>query len=252
MSVDPLVIALPSKGRIHDPVASWLAARGVSLARDKSSRGYSATLAGISGVEVRLLSASEVAPALADGKVHVGVTGLDLLSERPGGVSAQVHILSALGLARARVVVAIPEAWVDVETMEDLRDAAARYHETTRGRLRVATKFRHLTRRFFAEHGLLEYRIAPSLGATEGAPAAGTADLIVDITGTGTTLAANHLRILDDGVVLESEAVLAATLAAVWTQAQHQSFRRLMERLGPDAHALRHFERELATRSLAR
>ena len=130
------------------------------------------------------------------------------ISVSPGSISctsARTALASAcassreLGFSRARVVVAVPEAWIDVETIEDLRDAAARYHERTRARFRVATKFRHLTRRFFAAHGLIDYRIVPSQGATEGAPSAGAAELIVDITETGSTLAANQLRILDEG-----------------------------------------------------
>lgn len=216
--VSPLLIALPSKGRIHDEVLKWLEALALPLKRSGTARGYSASLDGLAGAEVRLLSASEVAASLADGSVHLGITGLDLLHERAGGLAPALRVLLPLGFSKARVVVAVPAGWLDVDTMEDLRDAAARYHEKTRKRFRVATKFRQLTRSFFAAHGLLDYRIVDSLGATEGAPGAGAAELIVDITETGATLAANQLRILDDGLILQSEAVLAGSGAAAWSK----------------------------------
>lgn len=164
--------------------------------------------------------------------MHAGVTGLDLLHERAGGLGPFVRPLKGLGFAKARVIVAVPDGWVDVETMADLVDVAARHFEKSRARLRVATKFRELTRRFFAEIGMRDYRIVASLGATEGAPAAGVADLIVDITETGATLAANHLKVLDDGLILDSQAVLAGSLSTAWTPEGVEAFRALMRLAG--------------------
>ncbi len=227
-----LLLGIPSKGRMHEDVLKWLEAAAVPLDRGRAARGYLARLKGVEGIEVHLLSAGEIAGALDSGKLHAGVTGLDLLHERAGGIGEKLRIAARPGFSRARVVVAVPEAWIDVDTMSDLRDVAARFHTRTRARLRVATKFRHLTRRFFASHGLFDYRIVPSLGATEGAPGAGAAELIVDITETGSTLAANQLRILDDGVILDSEAVLALSLAAPWHSAEIEILRTLMRRIG--------------------
>jgi len=223
-----LLFGLPSKGRIHEETINWLAGAGLALKRTGDGRGYRASLDGLQGVEVRLLSASEIASSLEAGAIHAGITGLDLLHERAGGLGLLVRPLKGLAFARARVIVAVPEGWVDVETMADLVDVAARHFERTRARLRVATKFRELARRFFAEMGMRDYRIVTSQGATEGAPASGVADLIVDLMETGATLAANHLKILEDGLILESQAVLAGSLAASWAAESIATFRKLM------------------------
>ncbi len=126
-----------------------------------------------------------------------------------------VQILLKLGFGPADVVVAVPECWLDVATMADLDEIAESFYERHGRRLRAATKYHNLTRRFFAEKGVTGYRIVESLGATEGAPAAGIAEIIVDITTTGSTLAANSLKILDDGVILKSSAVLAGRAAVL-------------------------------------
>jgi ATP phosphoribosyltransferase len=163
---------------------------------------------------VAFLSAAEIARELGEGSVHLGVTGLDLLHETVADADAKVRLLAPLGFGRADVVVAVPEAWIDVWTMEDLDDVAAGFRARHGRRLRIATKYWNLTQRFFASHGIALYRVVGSLGATEGAPAAGAADLIVDITTTGATLAANHLKVLQDGVILRSEAHLFQSLTA--------------------------------------
>jgi ATP phosphoribosyltransferase len=210
-----LVLALPSKGRLQEQTSARFTAAGLTMERD-GARGYSARLPALPAVEVRLLSAGDIARALRDGDVHAGVTGEDLLRELGDGFS-QVRLLQALGFGRADVVVAAPAAWLDVETMEDLDAAAAAMRARTGRRLRVATKFIALTRDFFARHGVDDYRIVESLGATEGAPASGAADVIVDITTTGATLRANHLRPLRDGVIVRSQAHLAASVSASWS-----------------------------------
>jgi len=128
--------------------------------------------------------------------------------------------------------VAVPRSWIDVSTMADLDDVAAAFHGRHQRKLRVATKFVTLARRFFADHGIADYRIIESLGATEGAPAAGTAEVIVDITTTGATLTANELKILDDGVILKSEASLAASRRAAWTVPVREAARSLLDRIG--------------------
>lgn len=227
-----LVLALPSKGRIHDETVKWLAGLGLPLNRGGEGRGYRAGLDGLPGVEVRLLSASEIANALEAGAVHAGVTGLDLLEERAGGLGAFIRPLRGLGFARGRIVVAVPEAWLDVETLADLVDVAAQHYEAARSRLRIATKFREIARRHFAKAGLRDYVLVRSQGATEGAPAAGVAELIVDLTETGRTLAANHLRVLEDGVILETEAQLAVSLAASWDGEARGRALRLAELAG--------------------
>jgi ATP phosphoribosyltransferase len=150
------------------------------------------------------------------------------LRERGEAVEAHVLLLRALGFGRADLVVAAPASWIDVETMADLEEVAAAFVARTGRRMRVATKYMVQTRAFFASHGVVDYRIVESSGATEGAPAAGQAELIVDITTSGATLKANGLKVLEDGLILNSQAQLCASLVASWTPQQLASTRRLM------------------------
>jgi len=204
-----ITLAIPSKGRLMEATAELLAKAGFTIDRLGADRGYRGLLRGLDGVEIAFLSASEIAQNLRDGKVDLGVTGQDLLTEKIPPDDKAVQLLVRLGFGPADVVVAVPDCWLDVATMADLDEIAESFYERHGRRLRVATKYHNLTRRFFAEKGVTGYRIVESLGATEGAPAAGIAEIIVDITTTGSTLAANALKILDDGVVLKSCAVLA-------------------------------------------
>ncbi len=224
----PLIIAIPSKGRLKEQVDEWLADCGLVLRTAGGARGYAATLDGMDDVQVRLASASDIAAALTAGEIHLGVTGEDLLREAGDGPGQAVMLLQALGFGRADLVVAAPKSWVDVETMADVDDVAHLYLARTGRRLRVATKYLVQTRAFFAHHGIADYRLAESGGATEGAPAAGAAELVVDITTTGATLAANGLKILSDGLILKSQAHLAAALGAAWDEAHLASCRRLL------------------------
>lgn len=222
----PLILALPSKGRLKENVDAWLADCGVTLRPSGGVRGYQAALDGFDGVEARLTSAADIAAGLAAGEVHLGVTGEDLLAENAPGPG--VLLLMALGFGRADLVVAAPRNWIDVETMADVDDIAHDILARTGRRLRVATKYPSQTRAFFAERGVADYRVVDSGGATEGAPAAGLAEIIVDITTTGATLAANGLKVLADGLILSSQARLAASLAADWSGEQLALARRLL------------------------
>ena len=225
-----LTLALPSKGRLQEQVVGYLADAGLQVKQAAGARGYAASLAGVDGVNLMLLSASEIASELIAGRVHLGVTGEDLLAESGAG-AARVETIEKLGFGRANVVVAVPRAWIDVASMADLDDVAHDFHTRHHRRLRVATKYLTLARDFFGSHGVADYRIVESLGATEGAPAAGTAEVIVDITTTGATLAANHLKVLDDGLILESQAVIAASLRADWDEGARQAAAGLFGRL---------------------
>jgi ATP phosphoribosyltransferase len=212
----PLIIAIPSKGRLKEQVEAWLADCGLKLEAAGGARGYLADLRGLPGAQVRLLSASDIAEALDSGEVHLGVTGEDLVRERGDDIDARILLLRALGFGRADLVTAVPKSWLDVESMADLEEVAHDILARTGRRMRVATKYLAQTRAFFARHGVADYRIVESGGATEGAPATGAAEIIVDITTTGATLAANGLKILADGVMLKSQAQLAAGLGAAW------------------------------------
>ena len=235
----PLSIGLPSKGRLKEQTEAWLYDCGFRLEIDGGERGYRAAITGLPGVQVQLLSAADIAAGLDGGDLHLGVTGEDLLRERGDHLDQHVLLLRALGFGRADLVVAAPQSWLDVGTMADVEEVAIAHLHRTGRRLRVATKYMAQTRSFFAGVGVSDYRIVESSGATEGAPAAGAAEMIVDITTTGATLAANGLKILSDGVILRSQAQLAAGLNADWTQEQVATVRRLLGVVEARARALR-------------
>jgi ATP phosphoribosyltransferase len=235
----PLIIAVPSKGRLKEQVEAWLADCGIPLQVSGGARGYVASLKGLPGAQVRLLSAGDIAEALDSGEVHFGVTGEDLLRERGPEIDRRVMLLRPLGFGRADLVVAAPKSWLDVDTMADLEDVAHEHLARTGRRMRVATKYVVQTRAYFARHGVADYRITESSGATEGAPATGAAELVVDITTTGATLAANGLKVLADGVILKSQAQLAASLTAVWDDGRLAAAERLLRVVEARANALR-------------
>jgi ATP phosphoribosyltransferase len=235
----PLILALPSKGRLKEQAEAWLADCGLPVRALSGDRGYAARLDGLAGVEVRLVSAGEIADALFTGEIHLGVTGEDLLRELSQDLESRVMLVQALGFGRADLVVAAPRSWIDVDSMADVDEVAHLFLARTGRRLRVATKYLTQTRAFFARHGVVDYRIVESGGATEGAPAAGAAELVTDITTTGATLAANGLKVLSDGLILSSQAQLAASLAADWDAGQLDAARRLARILEARARARR-------------
>ncbi|SSC74156.1 unnamed protein product [Ciceribacter sp. T2.26MG-112.2] len=204
-----ITIGLPSKGRMKDDCQAIFERAGMKIVAVGNDRSYRGRVEGMDDIEIAFLSASEIAREIGAGTVDFGVTGEDLIREGLAEADKRVEICARLGFGHADVVVAVPEIWLDVDTMADLGDVAADFRARHGRRLAIATKYWRLTQQFFSsQHGIQLYRIVESLGATEGAPAAGQADIIVDITSTGSTLRANHLKILSDGVILKSEAGL--------------------------------------------
>ncbi|MCZ4090158.1 ATP phosphoribosyltransferase [Sinorhizobium psoraleae] len=202
-----ITIALPSKGRMKDDASAIFERAGMKIVAVGNGRSYRGRVEGWDDVEIAFLSASEISREIGSGAVDFGVTGEDLVREGLADADARVEFCARLGFGHADVVVAVPEIWYDVDTMADLGDVAADFRARHGRRLAIATKYWRLTQQFFSgSHGIQLYRIVESLGATEGAPASGSADIIVDITSTGSTLKANHLKILSDGVILRSEA----------------------------------------------
>jgi len=209
-----VTIAIPSKGRLKEEALKRMDAAGYAVEPPRDARTYRAAVASHPHVEVAFLSASEIARELGKGSIDLGVTGEDLVREGLPDSENRVTRLAQLGFGHADVVVAVPEAWFDVDTMADLGLVAADFRHRHERRLRIATKYWRLTQQHFSQtHGIQLYRIIESLGATEGAPAAGQADVIVDITSTGSTLRANHLKVLKDGVILRSQACLFAPVS---------------------------------------
>jgi ATP phosphoribosyltransferase len=229
---DRLTFAVPSKGRLMEQTAEYLGQSGLTLRKVGHERGYRGEIEGLKDIDVAFISASEIVAALNSGRAHIGVTGEDLVRENIVNADDRVTLLKPLGFGRANVVVAVPRCWIDVNEVADLAAIAIAFRRAHGRPFRVATKYINLARRFLSAKGLADYRIVESLGATEGTPAAGTADLIVDITTTGATLSANGLKVLEDGVILRSEANLVASKTAGWNAATQKARDDLLARLG--------------------
>jgi len=241
-----LVVAVPAKGRLQENADAFFAQSGLKLIKPRGARDYRGTIDNLDGVEVAYLSAAEITQQLAQGAVHFGITGEDLVREMIADADRKVVLLEGLNFGFANVVVAVPQAWIDVRNMADLDDVATAFRMKHNRRMRVATKYLNLTREFFSANGVIDYRIVESTGATEGAPAAGTAEMIVDITTTGATLAANGLKVIDDGVILRSQANLVAARSAAWSDAARTAAQLMLDRIAANRRA-RAF-REVRTR----
>lgn len=230
-----LKLGLPSKGRLMDQCFDWFGARGLALSRTGSDREYAA-IAAAAEVEPVLLSAAEIPRELAAGRIHLGVTGSDLVQDRLADWQGQVLELAPMGFGQADLVLAVPAAWTDVETLDDLDAVAAAFRAAHGFRLRIATKYHRLVRDFLRAHEVADYQLVDSQGATEGTIRNLTAEAIADITSSGETLRANHLRVLTDGLILESQATLYAARAADWTPDARAAYRTLAARLGVMSH----------------
>jgi ATP phosphoribosyltransferase len=227
-----IVLAIPSKGRLEEQSRELFARAGLPIDRPGGARSYVGTASRQPELVVRFLPAGEIARELIRGTVDLGITGADLVQDNTGPGAETVIVAKTLGFGQADVVVAVPDPWIDVTLMVDLADVAADFRTRHKRWLRVATKYVNLTRRHFAQHGIIEYRIVESAGATEAAPAAGTADFIVDITSSGSTLSANGLRVLEDGIILKSEAQFFVSRTADWTPLRKAQLEALMSILG--------------------
>lgn len=226
-----LKLGVPSKGRLMEKTFDWFGARGVGLRKSGSDREYAGAVDGIDGVELVLLSAGEIPRELAAGSIHLGVTGSDLVREKLAVWDAQVHALTGMGFGGADLIIAVPQGWVDVDTLDDLDAAAAAFRKTHGYRLRIATKYHRLVRDFLREQGVADYQLVDSQGATEGTVKNETAEAVADITSTGETLRANGLKILDDGMIHASQATLFRGRRDNWTQDQRDTLKKLTKLL---------------------
>lgn len=227
-----LKLGVPSKGRLMEKTFSWFVDRGVSLRKSGSDREYSGAVDGIDGVELVLLSAGEIPRELAAGHIQLGVTGSDLIREKLAAWETRVHAMAPMGFGGADLIIAVPQGWVDVDTLDDLDAAAAAFRKTHGFRLRIATKYHRQVREFLRDNGVADYQLIDSQGATEGTVKNETAEAIADITSTGETLRANGLKILDDGLIHASEATLFRGRRDGWTDAQRVTLKELESLLG--------------------
>ncbi|MEO1640445.1 MAG: ATP phosphoribosyltransferase [Pseudomonadota bacterium] len=226
-----LKLGVPSKGRLMEKTFDWFGSRGVTLRKSGADREYAGAVDGIDGVELVLLSAGEIPRELAAGNIHLGVTGSDLVREKLANWDTRVSEIAPMGFGGADLIIAVPKAWVDVSTLEDLDAVAAAFRRRHGIRLRIATKYHRLVREFLRENGVADYQLVDSQGATEGTVKNETAEAIADITSTGETLRANGLKVLDDGLIHASQATLFRGRRRNWTELQRKTLKSLQERL---------------------
>ncbi|OWJ76136.1 MULTISPECIES: ATP phosphoribosyltransferase [Haematobacter] len=225
-------LGVPSKGRLMEKTFEWFGARGVRLMRTGSDREYSGHVGGVEGVELVLLSAGEIPRELQAGRIHLGVTGSDLVREKIVDWQQRAEALAPLGFGFADLVIAVPALWVDVDCLDDLDAVASDFRARHGHRLRIATKYHRLVREFLRDNGVADYQLVDSQGATEGTVKNLTAEAIADITSTGETLRANHLKILSDGLIHRSEATLFLSRSAPLTEGERSALTQLSARIG--------------------
>ncbi len=226
-----LKLGVPSKGRLMEKTFDWFAARGVGLRRTGSDREYAGAVDGVEGVELVLLSAGEIPRELAAGRIQLGVTGSDLIQEKIADWDSKLRALEPMGFGHADLIIAVPKFWIDVDTLDDLDAASAAFRREHGFRLRIATKYHRLVREFLREHGVADYQLVDSQGATEGTVKNLTAEAVADITSTGETLRANHLKILSDGVIHKSQATLFRGRRVGWTDQMRADYAALIKKL---------------------
>ena len=205
---DLITIGLPSKGRLKEKAIAFFDEKGLKVLQSKKERNYFATIENKPNIKIIYLHAKEIIQRLGDGTLDIGISGLDLLNESENNLQDKINIKKKLNFGEASLVVAVPDDWIDVQTVADLEEVAFDIRYKRNARLRVATKYPNLTNNFLISKGVTQYKLIPSLGATETYPFIGSSEIITDITSTGKTLEDNNLRVLKDGMILKSTACL--------------------------------------------
>lgn len=224
-------LGVPSKGRLMEKTFGWFGKRGIGLRRTGSDREYAAAVDGVDGVELVLLSAGEIPRELSAGRIHLGVTGSDLVREKLGAWDSQVEEVQLMGFGQADLIIAVPKCWVDVDRLEDLDAVAAAFRAQHGFRLRIATKYHRLVREFLRDQGVADYQLIDSQGATEGTVKNETSEVVADITSSGETLRANHLKVLSDGLVHKSQATLFRSRKAALSDQDRVALAELLKKV---------------------
>ena len=203
-----ITIGLPSKGRLKDKAVDFFNDNNLQVLQNNKERNYFASIENKPNIKIIYLHAKEIIQRLGDGTLDIGISGLDILNESEKNLQDKINIKQKLDFGGANLVVAVPDDWIDVQTIADLEEVAFDIRSKRNTRLRVATKYPNLTNNFLISKGVTQYKLISSLGATESYPFIGSSEIITDITSTGKTLEDNNLRVLKDGLILRSTACL--------------------------------------------
>ena len=208
MTKNILNIGIPSKGRLRKDVLNIFKKNKLNLISERGERDLLGSIKQFKNIKILYLHAREIIERLGDGSLDIGFSGFDLLKESEINTQKKINVFKRYNFGKATLVVAIPDPWIDVQTVADLEEIAFEFKDKKKKRLRVATKYPNLTREFLFSKGVTQFKLIDSLGATEAYPFTGSSEIITDITSTGETLKANNLRILKDGEILRSEACM--------------------------------------------
>ena len=201
-------IGIPSKGRLRKDVLNIFKNKRLNLISERGKRDLIGSIKNIKNVKILYLHAREIVERLGDASLDIGFSGYDLLRESEINTQKKINVVKKYEFGKANLVVAIPDPWIDVQTVADLEEIAFEFRDKKKKRLRVATKYPNLTREFLFSKGVTQFQTVESLGATEAYPFTGSANLITDISSTGETIKSNNLRILKDGQILKSQACI--------------------------------------------
>ena len=208
-------IGIPSKGRLKKDVLKIFKKKKLNLISERGERDLIGSIKNKSNIKILYLHAREIIERLGDGTLDIGFSGFDLFRESEIIIQNKINVIKKLDFGKANLVLAIPDPWIDVQTIADLEEIAFDFKDKKQRRLRVATKYPNLTREFLFSKGVTQFKLVDSLGATEVYPFTGSSEIITDITSTGETLKANNLRILKDGEILKSEACMMASKSKI-------------------------------------
>jgi len=210
-----LNIGIPSKGRLRKDILNIFRKNKLTLVSERGERDLIGSIKQHKNIKILYLHAREIVERLGDGSLDLGFSGFDLLKESQINIQNKINVLKKYSFGRATLVVAIPDPWIDVQTVADLEEIAFEFKDKKKKRLRVATKYPNLTREFLFSKGVTQFKLVDSLGATEAYPFTGSSEIITDITSTGETLKANNLRILKDGEILKSQACMMVSKSSI-------------------------------------
>ena len=220
-------IGIPSKGRLRKDILKTFKKNKLSLISERGERDLLGSIKNLSNFKILYLHAREIVERLGDGSLDLGFSGYDLLKESEVNTQNKISVVKKFGFGKATLVVAIPDPWIDVQTVADLEEIAFEFKDKKKKRLRVATKYPNLTREFLFSKGVTQFKLVSSLGATEAYPFTGSSEIITDITSTGETLRANNLRVLKDGKILKSQACMMISKSSI----KKSSIRKLIKLL---------------------
>jgi ATP phosphoribosyltransferase len=208
MTKNIINIGIPSKGRLRKDILKIIKKKKLNLVSERGERDLLGSIKELKNTKILYLHAREIIERLGDGSLDLGFSGYDLLKESEIKIQKKINVSKRYNFGKAKLIIAIPDPWIDVQTVADLEEIAFEFKDKKRKRLRVATKYPNLTKEFLFSKGVTQFKLVSSLGATEAYPFTGSSEIITDITSTGETLRANNLRILKDGEILKSVACM--------------------------------------------